>query len=123
MKRLLALILILALLPVVALADESDVIGCWVHYELLKTGAPSVTFLFLAEGGVCYYLIQHFNVDEPGLGRTFVGTWEMQKDGSVLAKTGNNAETKLKFYEGYNVAVTDFLDVFVNITPFTLGGN
>lgn len=122
MKKLFAVLLILAMLPVVALADESDVVGCWVHYAVLTTGGVGFEFLFLDESGTCYYMVQNFRTDEVGLGRTYIGTWEMQDDGTVVAKTGNYAEVKLKFSDGYTLAVSDLLTVFVNITPFTLGG-
>ena len=118
MKKLLAMILILALLvPALALADESDVIGCWVHYELLTTGAPSVTFLYLAEGGVCYYLIQTYKPDDVGMGRTFVGTWEFDKEDTVTAKTGNNAKTTLYFSPDGSVAMdTRTMQIYVNLS-------
>ena len=123
MKKLITIILILALaLPALAMADESDVIGCWTHYTELTTGGVGVEFLYLAEDHKCYYLIQNFNTEKASLGRTYVGTWEMQEDGTVVAKTGNTAKTKLKFSEGYSLAMSDLLSVFVNITPFTLGG-
>lgn len=118
MKKLLALTLILALLiPALALASGPE--GCWVSYDPLTTGAPHVSFLFLAENGTCYFLTQMFNEDSAGFGRTFVGTWELQEDGSVVAKTGNNTSTTLTFH-GEKLAIDDLLTVWVNITEFTL---
>ena len=106
MKKLLALVLIVALAtPVIALADDADVVGCWAHYEKLTTGAPSMSMIYLSEDHVCYYLVQMFNKDEAGLGRTYVGTWEMQSDGTVLAKIGNKAKARLKFSNGFNAAL------------------
>lgn len=120
MKKLLAIILIVALLlPFSAFADDSDVVGCWAHYELLTTGCPSMEMLYLASDHTCYFLIQAFDHDLPALGRTHVGTWEMQADGTVLAKTGNNSSTVLYFSPEYQAAVnTKTLAVFINLSSF-----
>lgn len=123
MKKLITIILILAmLLPAAALADESDVIGCWVHYSLLTNGAPGVEFLYLSEDHTSYYLIQTYKPTEAWNGRTHVGTWEMNEDGTVTAQAGNVATITLKFSDDYTLAVSDLISVFVNITPFTLAG-
>ena len=120
MKKLLAVVLILALLlPVAAFADDSDVVGCWAHYELLTTGCPNMEMIYLAPDHTCYFLIQSFKSDDAGLGRTFVGTWEMQSDGTVLAKTGNNTSTVLSFSPNYQAAVnTITLGVYINLSVF-----
>lgn len=119
MNKLITIVLIMVLiLPAAALADESDVIGCWAHYEVLQTGAPSVAFLYLAADHTCYYLIQSYRKDEAGIGRTHVGTWEMLADGSVSAKTGNRTETVLAFPTSYGYGVDSNLNIFVNITAF-----
>ena len=122
MKKLLTIILILALLlPGIALAADSDAVGCWVHYEKLTTGTPSCTMLYLAENHVCYFLIQAFHEDEPGLGRAFVGTWDWDSDGIVIAKTGNNTTTTLAFYPTYQVAIDkETGSIFVNLSVFDL---
>jgi len=105
MKKLLALILILALLlPAAALAAEKDVVGCWASYELQKDGAPAMIMIYLAENHTCFFLAQSFNPDDEGFGRAFVGTWQMNDDGSVTAKTGNNTETAMLFDDSYSVA-------------------
>jgi hypothetical protein len=88
-----------------------------VHYELSTIELPSVTFLYLAEDGVCYFLIQAFNHDEAGIGRTFVGTWTMDSNGAVTAKTGNNTETTLVFSPAGNVALNPRTnEMYVNLT-------
>ena len=121
MKKLLAVFLILALLlPVAAFADDSDVVGCWASYQLLTTGCPCMTMLYLADDYTCYYFTQMYEHDEVGLGRTFIGSWEMQRDGSVFVKIGNYATLTLELYGSNNFAVSDTLDVYVNITEFTL---
>ena len=118
MKKLFALILALALLlSSAALAD--GVVGCWAHYELLTTGCPSMEMIYLAEDHTCYFIIQSFDHDSAGLGRTFVGTWEMQADGTVLAKTGNNTSTVLYFSPEYQVAMnTKTFGIFINLSVF-----
>lgn len=120
MKKLIALLLILVLLPVCALASESDVVGCWANYEMLTDGAPCFTMMYLTEDHRCYFVTQMFHEDEEGLGRTYIGSWELQNDGTALVKTGNYAETKLVFDDSYRFAITDSMGVYVNITNFTL---
>ena len=122
MKKLITVILILVVLvPACAFAvDESDVVGCWAHYEVLETGSPSMSMLYLSEDHTCYFLIQAFRSDEAGIGRTFVGNWKIESDGTLYAKTGNNTDTRLKFSSS-NIAVNvETMEVYVNITPFTL---
>ena len=121
MKKLITVILILALiLPAAALASGmNSPVGCWAQYELLTTGAPSMCMLYLAENHTCYYVIQSFHEDEPGLGRQFVGTWEQQADGTVLAKTGNNTSTTLRFSDDYTVAMNmETGAILVNLSYF-----
>ena len=120
MKKLIALFLILALLPAAALASESDIVGCWANYEMLTDGAPCFTMLYLTEDHRCYFVTQAFHEDGEGLGRTYIGSWELQPDGSAIVKTGNYAETKLAFDDSYRFAISDLFGVYVNITNFTL---
>ena len=123
MKKLIALILFVTmLLPASALTDESDVVGCWVHYSVLTNGAPGVEFLYLSEDHTSYYLIQTYKPTEAWNGRTHVGTWVMNEDGTVTAQVGNVATINLSFSDEYTLAMSDLLSVFVNITPFTLAG-
>lgn len=106
MKKLIAVIMILAMiLPAVVLADGQPFLGSWIHTETTTSGTPQILAVFLAENGRCYFLAQSFHEDEAGIGRTFVGTWELQTDGSVLAKTGNNTDTLLMFSGDYTVAL------------------
>ena len=121
MKKLFVLILALVLLlPVLAAADDSSVVGCWASYQLLTTGCPCMTMLYLADDYTCYYFTQMYEHDEVGFGRAFIGSWEMQRDGSVFVKIGNNATLTLELYGSNNFAVSDTLDVYVNISEFTL---
>ena len=118
MKKLLSMILILALiLPAAVSAAATGPVGCWAHYELLNDGAPDMTMLYLADDHTCYYLTQMYHTDESGLGRQFVGTWEQLADGSVLAKTGNNTSTTLRFSDDYSVAMdTKTGSIYINLT-------
>ena len=123
MKKFLVLFLVFVLLvPVFALADDSDYVGCWAHYDLQTDGTPVMSMLYLAENNTCYYIIQSFHTDEAGLGRTYVGTWKLNADGTIYAKTGNNTSTTLKVTgSSDSLAVNpETMDVFVNITPFKL---
>ena len=121
MKKTFAFILILALLlPLSAFADESDVVGCWTSYSVQTTGAPSMEMLYLAEDHTCYFVIQSFRPDEPGLGRSFVGTWELLDNNTVYAKTGNNSDITLSLYSSNLAIDKSTLAVFVNITAFNL---
>lgn len=106
MKKLLSFLLILALLlSSVALSEDlSSICGGWATVEKLTTGSPSMSFFYLAEDYKSYYLIQSFKEEEPGLGRAYVGYWEVMEDGSVFVKTGNNTSLTLSFSDGRIVA-------------------
>ena len=121
MKKLVAVVLLLALItPVAALAmSEADVPGCYVYYDLLKSGAPQMTMFYLAPNYSCYYLIQSYHEDEPGIGRSYVGYWEVQGDGTIYAKTGNNTDMVLIISEDASVAYDKKLNqYFINISKF-----
>lgn len=120
MKKLVILILALSLfLASAALADEPDVVGCWAHYELLESGAPTMIMLYLAADHTCYYLNQMYKPDSEGFGRTFVGTWEMNSDGTVSVKTGDNARMELTFSDSYVGAMDlDTRQLFVNLSKY-----
>lgn len=93
MKKLFAVILILALLlPAASLAldREIDFYYGYAHIEIAKDGSPFMSVIYFAEDQTCYYLTQLFRHDEPGLGRAYVGTWGYTADGDVFAKTGDN---------------------------------
>lgn len=117
MKKLITVVLILALLlPAAALADESDFIGCWAHYDRLESGAPSISVLYLAEGNVCYYVAQYFHADSAGPGRTYIGTWEMDSSNTLTAQIGEN--TKISLYlsaQGGAALDTKTFDLYVNL--------
>lgn len=95
MKKLLALILAL-LLPALALADwPADT--AWTHSSISAKGHPFMQYLYLAEDGICYYVIYQFLPDQDALGRTYTGTWELLPSGNVYAKTGNKTSLELAF--------------------------
>lgn len=119
MKKLLAIILILALLLPAAVLAEVNPVGCWVKYEILKTGAPAMVMLYLADDHTCYYMAQSFHKDSEGLGRVHVGTWEYKPDGIVYAKTGENTETQLKIADNNAVALdVKTFKYFLNISIY-----
>lgn len=120
MKKLMVIVLvIIMIIPAVATSGDIDVIGCWAHYELLTTGTPSMSMIYLAADHTCYYVLQSFKSDAPGLGRTYVGTWEMLSDGTVNAKTGNNATVQLYFSDQYAAALDIRTNqIYVNLSKF-----
>ena len=122
MKKLITVILILSLLlPAAAMTEELGIVGCWSHYELQTTGAPEIKTLYLAEDYTCYFIIQAFKPDGPGLGRSYVGTWELLDDGSVYAKTGKNTDMILRFADGYYVAYDVTMnEYYLNLDIFQL---
>jgi hypothetical protein len=121
MKKLITVILILCLfLPAAAFAiSESDVIGCYAYYEKLVSGAPAMYMIYFGPNHTCYYLIQAFSEDEPSLGRAYVGTWEVQSDGTIFAKTGNNTSSEFFIPEGAAVAYDKKLNqYYINISLY-----
>ena len=99
MKKLFTLILILCLLlPVFALGEdpEIDYTTGYAHLDLLNDGAPMMSMIYFSSDGTCYYLTQMFHTDEPGLGRSFVGTWEYTGDGNIFARIGNKSTVTLR---------------------------
>lgn len=104
MKRFICLLLVLLLFPLVSFADDlSAVVGVWLASELLTTGCPSMSYLYLAENHKSYFVIQSFKEDGPGLGRQFVGTWYISDDGTVVVQTGNNTQTILTLAGDYSL--------------------
>ncbi len=120
MKKLLAVVLLLALLlPISAFADDSKIIGCWSTYNLRTDGAPVIASLYLSENNVCYYVIQSFSADDVSLGRAFVGTWSKNSDGSITAKTGQNTEVTLVFSPQGGAALNlKTNELFINLKTF-----
>lgn len=117
MKRLFCLFLLLILLPVAAFADDSF-IGCYASYSLLKDGTPDMEMICFAEDGACFFLTQSFHADEPGLGRSYVGTWTVE-DGELTAKTGNNTSLRFRFSDDFSAAVEmKNMVMYIHISPF-----
>lgn len=98
MKRFLALFVLLVLLPVASLSDnpEIDFYSGYAHMEVLKDGSPAMYMIYFAEDYTCYFLVQTFHTDGPGLGRSYVGHWSYTADGDVYAKTGENTDITFK---------------------------
>ena len=122
MKKLIAVLLILVLfLPSASLADSPFFTGCWVHTTMQTTDCPAVTFLCLREDHKCFFLIQSFREDEAGLGRTHVGTWDIE-DGSVVAQIGGNVTIALRFNDDYSVAWDPYTLKFYIHTSMMIDG-
>jgi len=96
MKKLFSVILALVFLFSAAALSESekelDFYGGYAHMEIWKDNTPVMYVIYFAEDHTCYYLVQSFNNDGPGVGRAHVGTWEYTPDGEVYAKTGDNTD-------------------------------
>lgn len=119
MKKLIAVLLVIMLIPAVSMADYLDYVGCYVYYELLTTGAPQMTMFYLAPGHVSYYLVQSYHENEPGIGRAYVGKWEVNMDGTIFVKTGNNTSMTLIIPDGASVAYNqDLNQCFINISLY-----
>ena len=117
MKKLIVAILIMSFLtPVVAMADNLSIVGCWAHYELLNTGTPYIYVLYFAEDHHCYFLGQAYKTDEPWLGRTHAGTWDVLQDGTIYAETGEGTHMEFTFSDDYYVAYEHILgDYYINL--------
>lgn len=92
MKRFLLILLAALLICPVALAAPEDYLGTWVYSVENATGDGWQFQIFiLDEDGICYYTNQMYSSEEPGFGRSFVGTWREIRNG-VHIKYGNNTE-------------------------------
>lgn len=99
MKKLFVLILVIALiLPAASLAgvEEWMVEGNWMGYWHEENGARSITCIVLEEDNIAYFVTQFFHETEPGLGRSYIGTWSLSGD-IVHVKIGNNSSMDLQF--------------------------
>lgn len=100
MKKIFALILVLALvLPAAALSSvEAWLIeGAWTHVEDTESG-KLITSMYLEEDGKAYFVTQMFYSEEPGLGRSFVGSWEFTGPDTIHVITGNNSSIDLTYH-------------------------
>lgn len=100
MKRFFCIVLVLVLLPLFALADpEIDFFSGYAHMELFKDGAPVMYMIYFNEDHTCYFVVQSFHPDGPGIGRAHVGAWEYTSDGDIYAETGDNTGTTFHIIE------------------------
>jgi len=120
MKKLITIILILALLlPAAALAvDESKVVGCWAHYEHPNSKTLAMECLYLEEDHKCYFMLQIFYPWSVGNGTAYIGTWEANEDGTITAQIGDDTYLSLIIPEGsFGVAmVPEDNRIFVNLS-------
>ncbi|MBR4334416.1 MAG: hypothetical protein IKP72_17225 [Clostridia bacterium] len=96
MKKLLFVLFVLGLFlaPLQALAhDESYFYGTWAEFHDTKSGGASLTIFKLTPDHKVFFLTQSFNSDEPGSGRTYVGSWSVSND-TITIKVGENSTIK-----------------------------
>ena len=101
MKKLLCVALILMLLfPACSFADpEIDFYCGYAHTEIRKDGTPVMYMIYFSEDHTCYFLVQSFNTDGPGFGRSYVGVWEYLSGGDIYAQTGDNTGITFRIIE------------------------
>ena len=105
MKKLITIILIMAMiLPAAALADMDPGMyeGAWTCHEFTTDGGVVLTTVYLDEGGIAYFMIQSFSPEKLGLGRAFVGSWEVTGPDMIHVVCGNKATLDL-LYCSYNM--------------------
>ena len=116
MKRIVTLFLVLALaLPAAACASDPEVSEYYGygHIEIAKDGSPYISIIYFAPDQTCYYTTQLFRHDEPGLGRSYVGTWGYTADGHVFAKTGENTTRTFTITSAGGIVDKDTMEVFI----------
>lgn len=103
MKKLIAITLILAmLLPAAAMASISAWMleDAWTHIDYMENGIGIVS-LYITEDGAAYYSAQAFLDGEPGISRSFIGSWEYTGPDTILVTIGENTQIEL-CYQTYN---------------------
>lgn len=105
MKKLITIILALALiLPAAAYAVDMEIVsGLWSHAEDTADGML-LTSMYLTEEGIAYFVTQMFGSDGPGLGRAWLGSWELTEINTVHIIIGKHATLDLK-YRDYNTMI------------------
>ena len=99
MKKILSFILILVLVfPALAFAEEYEIdeFYGYAHMDVFADGSPVMYMIYFAPDQTCYFTVQSFRHEEPGLGRAYVGTWEYMDDRCIFAKTGDNTDITFK---------------------------
>ena len=115
MKRFFILIMILALVVPVAsfaLEREIDYFGGYAHMDIKKDHAPVMYMIYFSEDYTCYYLVQSFYTDGPGLGRSYVGTWGYTAEGDVHAKVGDNVSITFRISSTGAIVDMDTMQVY-----------
>lgn len=107
MKRIFAVLLILALLAgcVPALAyDESLLYGTWVRFDRMENGEASIECFTLTEDHKVFWLYQRFKETNDGFSRNYTGTWTFE-NGNAYIVIGNTAKM-----EGFITTKGQFAD-------------
>ena len=94
MKKLLALILILALAVPAAAGSSEDYVGCWgVFFDLFLPDAQATTLMIVlnADGSMASFSVLGAKKDDGSLDiRATRGTWKAQGNMVVIANDENN---------------------------------
>ena len=101
MKKLIALIMILALaVPAAALsASESDYIGKWIHTEYQKDGTLTFILIDIQQDHTAISVFGSADGSSERIaGRSFIGTWNTTSKG-IHVVSGNNTSKDLFIYE------------------------
>jgi len=108
MRKMILVILILSLLlPVAAVSDVSEWLyeGTWTNTQDGEDGIALIT-VSLWEDGKAYYVAQTFSRNEPGIGRAFVGSWEVTGPDTIHVIVGENTSMDLR-YCTFNMMLED----------------
>ena len=115
MKKILSFILILVLVfPALAFAEEYEIdeFYGYAHMEVSADGSPVMYMIYFAPDQTCYFTVQSFRHEEPGLGRAYVGTWGYTADGDVFAKTGDNTSRTFAISSLGSIVDKETMEVF-----------
>ncbi|MCR5371504.1 MAG: hypothetical protein K6E83_12435 [Clostridium sp.] len=104
MKKLITILLIIALLPVTALADESGIIGFWANCGMNEDNTPSMIIYYFSEDHICYYMLKSFSSFYGYVSRADTGIWELQEDGTVKTVV-RNARNFWEFSDSFDYAI------------------
>lgn len=116
MKKLIALILILAVLvPAAVLAEEPDFFGAYTMTLMMEKDrdAPFISSIKFSENGTCYYCEQMFYSDRPGASVALIGEWEYNEDGDIVVKLGRtHASFTLHFLKDGDLINTETMGIY-----------
>ena len=118
MKKLIAIILILALLiPSFAFAvKDNDFIGTWVN--VIGDDTKYITVIVLTSNYICYCSVTTINPDgSAGFSRTHVGKWYTKATTygtRIHMETGENTSMNAKLYGDFLAIISDYSDDIID---------